>query len=208
MFIIYYLHMDLIALARSVLQDPQIEKIAEYTKTDKDTAWDATSSIMDLLLAGLTKNSSTPEWAASLHTAITEDHDSSLLDNITSLFGSQPNTAASSKALDGAWIIKHILGDKTDASAELVSKKTGMDKETVMNLIVKLAPVAMAMLSKAKNDTNSDANGVAGLLKTAAQKEQTSTGFMWFIGKFLDQDGDGSYMDDLAEFAMKKFMNK
>jgi hypothetical protein len=43
--------MDLIELARSVIQDQQIEKIAEYTKTDKDTAGDTTSSIMDLLLA-------------------------------------------------------------------------------------------------------------------------------------------------------------
>lgn len=198
--------MDLIELARSVLQDQQIEKIAEYAKTDKDTAWDATSSIMDLLLAWLTKNASTPEWAQSLDTAIAEDHDAWLLDNIWAFFGWEAPANANPKALNGEWIIKHILGNKTDASAEMVSKKTGIDKDTVMNLIVKLAPVAMAMLSKAKKDTNADSTGVAWLLKNAAQKEQSSEWFMWFIGKFLDQDGDGSYMDDLAEFAMKKFM--
>jgi hypothetical protein len=60
----------------------------------------------------------------------------------------------------------------------MVSKKTGMDKDTVMNLIMKLAPVAMSMLSKAKKDTNSDSSGLAGLLKNAAQTEQSSSGFM------------------------------
>jgi len=58
-------------------------------------------------------------------------------------------------------ILKHVLGDKQNAAVELISQKTGVDKEKVTELLVKLAPIAMSLLGKVKKVTGSDASGVA-----------------------------------------------
>jgi hypothetical protein len=161
---------------------------------------------MDLLLGGLAKNASTPEGAEQLDRAVSEDHDGGLLDNIGDFFDGNTPESAGSKATNATGILKHILGDKQDAGVEMVSKKTGMDKGQVLSLLMKLAPVAMSMLGKAKKETGSSAGGLADLLKNTAQKQHETSGFMGIVGKFLDTDGDGSYMDDLMAMAAKKMM--
>jgi hypothetical protein len=205
-FIINASLMDLINLAKTLLNDQVMEKVSGTIGADKAQTQDASEGILDLLLGGLAKNASTPEGAEQLDKAVSEDHDGGLLDNLGDYFNGNTPANLSPKATNATGILKHILGDKQDAWVDMISQKTGMNKEQVMALLIKLAPIAMSMLGKAKKDTGTDAGGLAGLLKSTAQKQQETSGFMGIVGKFLDKDGDGSYMDDLMAMAAKKFM--
>lgn len=185
-----------------------MQKVSNSIGADQTQTQEASHDILDLILGGLAKNASTPDGAANLDKALAEDHDGSLLDHLDDFLGGQSSESVSPKATDATGILKHVLGDKQDAGVDVISQKTGMDKQQVLALLIKLAPIAMSMLGKAKKETGADATGMAGLLEQASKNQKESSGgFMGVVGKLLDQDGDGSYMDDILAMAAKKFMS-
>ena len=91
----------------------------------------------------------------------------------------------------------------------MVSKVTGMDKQQVGALMVKLAPMLMGILGKAKKEQGLDTGALASLLQGAVttQKQQGSP-VMNMVTAMLDKDGDGSVVDDLVESAGKSLLSK
>jgi hypothetical protein len=67
--------------------------------------------------------------------------------------------------------------------------------------------MVMGMLGQQKKEQGLDAGGIAQLLLKTAGSNTAKKQEMGVIGKFLDQDGDGSVMDDLAGMGMKMFGN-
>ncbi len=164
----------------------------------------ATSGIMNILLGAMAKNAATPTGASALSNALDRDHDGSILDDVMGMFTGQAKPA-NTKAVNGEGILGHILGGRKDTAAETVSKMSGLDKSQVGSLMVSLAPMIMGALGKAKKDNNLDASGVAGMLggilggmKGGAQKDPK----MAMLEAFLDKDGDGSIVDDVAGMGM------
>ena len=80
----------------------------------------------------------------------------------------------------------------------MISKMSGLDNSQTGNLMSMLAPVVMGMLGKAKREQNLDSGGLTDLLTGFAKKEQSSNPAMSIITGFLDADGDGSIIDDVA----------
>lgn len=199
--------MDLIQLAKQVIGEREISTIAEKNHIDNDKAQDITTSALQVLLASLAKKATNEESASSLNKALEEDHDGSLLDNISDFLNWQKPDQVSDKTVNGNKILDHILGSQKDNAAKLISEKTGIEKDKINSIIVQLAPVALGILGKAKKEENMDASGLSNLLSQTVKKEQDEDtwGFMGLVGNFLDRDGDGSYMDDLLDMAMKKF---
>ncbi|QQS22464.1 DUF937 domain-containing protein [Candidatus Saccharibacteria bacterium] len=134
-------------------------------------------------------NSSTPDGAASLDTALTKDHSGSLLESIESLFG------GGSSNPDGGNILGHVFGDKTSVAAETVAQKTGIDAATVANILSFAAPLIMAALAKKKTTAGLDAGGVSDLLKN--QTAKNGNPLMSIATAMLDKNGDGNVVDDL-----------
>lgn len=198
---------DIIWLAQQVIKQKEVNTIAEKNQIAPDQAQDITSSALQLLLATLAKKTKNPEEADSLNKALEEDHDGSLLDYVDDYLKGQKPENIADKTVNGEGILDHILGNKKENATQLISKKTGVDKEKVIKIVAQLAPVALAMLWKTKKDSGADANGISQILGTAVKKqeEKDSGGFMGLVWKFLDKDNDGSYMDDLLEMAMNKF---
>lgn len=197
---------DIIWLAQQVIKQKEVDTIAEKNNIDPNQAQDITSSALQLLLATLAKKTKDPEEAASLNKALEEDHDGSLLDYVDDFLKGQKPENIPEKTVNGEGILDHILGNKKENATQLISKKTGVDKQTVIKIVAQLAPVALAMLWKAKKESGADANGISEILGSAVKKqeEKDSGGFMGLVWKFLDKDNDGSYMDDLLEMAMNK----
>ncbi len=197
--------MNITDLLQSQLSGGVLETLSKQiggADTQKTQA--ATSGIMNILLGAMAKNAATPSGASALSNALDRDHDGSILDDVMGMFTGQAQPA-NPKAVNGEGILGHILGGRKDTAAETVSKMSGLDKNQVGSLMVSLAPMIMGALGKAKKENNLDASGVAGMLggilggmKGGAQKDPK----MAMLEAFLDKDGDGSIVDDVAGMGM------
>lgn len=85
-------------------------------------------------------------------------------------------------------VLGYMTGSKTESRqlASQVSEQTGIDPSILKSMLPMLAPLVMGALSK--NTQNSGGSDIGSML-----------------GNLLDQDGDGSVVDDLAGLAGKFF---
>ena len=168
----------------------------------------AANSILTALMGAMAKNASSPQGAGALANALDRDHDGSILDDLAGmLMGSTP--AQNTKALNGSGIVQHLLGDRQNGVVDMVSKVSGMDKNQVSALMVKLAPLLMGVLGKTKKEQGLDSGGLASLIQgTVAAQKQQGNPVMNMVTAMLDKDGDGSVVDDLVESAGKGLLSK
>ena len=168
----------------------------------------AANSILTALMGAMAKNASSPQGAGALANALDRDHDGSILDDLAGmLMGSTP--AQNTKALNGSGIVQHLLGDRQNGVVDMVSKVSGMDKNQVSALMVKLAPLLMGVLGKTKKEQGLDTGGLASLLQgTVTAQKQQGNPVMNMVTAMLDKDGDGSVVDDLVESAGKGLLSK
>jgi len=168
----------------------------------------AANSILTALMGAMAKNASSPQGAGALANALDRDHDGSILDDLAGmLMGSAP--AQNTKALNGSGIVQHLLGDRQNGVVDMVSKVSGMDKNQVSALMVKLAPLLMGVLGKTKKEQGLDTGGLASLLQgTVTAQKQQGNPVMNMVTAMLDKDGDGSVVDDLVESAGKGLLSK
>ncbi len=108
-----------------------------------------------------------------------------------------------SKAANGAAILGHILGRRTEDTAAQIGQNTGIGTANTIKLMAMLAPIVMGMLGKTKKAGGLNADGLGGLLdsfmRTNVQpgKPAAETN-LGLAGRLLDRDGDGSAIDDIA----------
>ena len=199
---------NLIDLLQGQLSEGLVEQFAnQLGGADKQQTADATSGIISMITSALAKNAATPEGAGALASALDRDHDGSILDDLMGYAtGSmQKKPEVNSSALNGAGILKHILGGKQANAIDVISKMSGLQSDKTGNLMSMLAPIVLGMLGKEKRQSNLDNSGLSDILNQTIQSESSKRKELGLIGKFLDQDGDGSVMDDLAGMGMKMF---
>jgi len=190
--------MDLMSLLQGQISDNVVDYLSNQVGTqDKEKTQIATSSIVSTLIGALAKNASTPEGAQSLNNALERDHDGGILENlIGSLSGNaQPQQQ---KSLDGAGILSHLLGDKQQGATQMISKTSGLDSGKVLNLMTMLAPIVMGVLGKTKQQQGLNTGDLMSLLQNTRQNQESQNPMMGLVTRFLDSDGDGSIMDDVA----------
>lgn len=206
----------LMDIIQSQISEGLIDQLAgQLGGVDRQQTAVATSGIMNTLLQQLSRNAASPEGARSLDRALDRDHDGSILNDLAGLLGGQTRSvqAPPSRTLNGAGILKHILGDRQSGVVDMISQMSGMDSGKAGNLMTMLAPVLLGALGKTKRQQGLDASGLSGLLQNVVQTQQQNQrgGEMDLISKFLDADGDGNIMDDVANIGMKflgGFLNK
>ena len=161
---------------------------------------DKTSSVLTMalpvLMGAMKRNTATPEGAQGLMGALSGKHDGSILDNLGGLFngGVDDNVMQ-----DGAGILGHVLGGSQNNVTSALSKKSGLDTGTIMQILQVAAPLVMGYLGKQSKQQNvSNSNGMGDLLGgllgggSAAPQQQS------LIESVLDGNGDGSILDDVA----------
>ena len=183
-------------LLNSPMGKQLIGGVAQQTGQSADQTGGVLSMALPVLMGAMKRNASTPEGASGLLSALNNKHDGSVLDNLSGLFGGGVDQSVMD---DGAGILGHVLGGSQPQVENALSQKSGMDAGTIGTILKVAAPLLMGMLGKQTRQNNvTDSNGLGDLLGgmlgggSNAGKQQS------LIESFLDSDGDGSILDDVA----------
>jgi hypothetical protein len=161
----------------------------------------AISAALPLLLSALSRNASTPQGAAALHTAVTNDHDGSILDNVMGFLGNAQQGP-------GAAILQHVLGGQQQTVQQGLAQSTGMAPAAMGQLLKVLAPMVLGAVGRTTAQQGLGADALAGLLGSNNQMAQTAApGLLGSLNKLLDHDGDGSALNDVAGM-LGKFLGR
>jgi hypothetical protein len=132
--------------------------------------------IAPLILGGLKKQKDEQGGADRVDHILNKYGSASVLDNLGDLFSSKAQDQNPDPNLGG------LLGNSGGEAANLLSKQFNIDGNTAMKLIPMLAPVVLGFLSKQRDQGGMGSSGISSL---------------------LDQDGDGSILDDVGGFLMQ-----
>ena len=165
----------------------------------------ASNGILSTLMAALSKNASSPSGLNSLVSALDRDHDGSVVDDLMGFVtgAMQPSNGATN---NGSGILSHILGGLQPNVVDMISRLSGLDKTKVGQLASTLAPVLLGLLGKQRQQAGVNVGGIGDLLKKTVQAPNQPQ--MGLINKFLDRNGDGSVIDDIARMGMEAFLKK
>jgi len=169
-------------------------QIAARLGVSESTANTGVQLAVPLIVAALARNASQPQGAQDLHQAIADDHDGSILNNLTGYLGNPQQG-------DGAGILGHVLGDQRSSVESNVAQATGMDQAAAGNLMEIVAPLVMGTLGKTQRQNNLDSSGLADYLGQQQQAQAATPGVMGILNSMLDSNQDGSMTDDLARMA-------
>ncbi|WP_242204986.1 DUF937 domain-containing protein [Aestuariivivens insulae] len=182
-------------LLQSDLGKTIINGVSQETNQPQNKTQNLLTMALPVLITAMQRNASSQEGAQGLLSALDNKHDGSILDNLGGLFGGGVDQAVKT---DGEKILGHILGKKQPVVEHALSQKSGIDANTVAQILKVAAPIVLGMLGKEKKRQNvQNQNGLksllGGLLKgNSTQQEQS------FLESILDADGDGSVIDDVA----------
>ena len=185
----------LLDLLNSPMGKQLISGVAGQTGQSEGKTADVLSMAMPLLMGAMKRNASTQSGAEGLMNALSSKHDGSILDDLGGLFGGGVDQSVMD---DGAGILGHILGAKQPQVENALSSKSGIDAGSISQILKIAAPIVLGYLGKQTRQQNlSSPDALTGLLGglmggSNTQKEQS------LIETFLDSDGDGSVIDDLA----------
>jgi hypothetical protein len=195
--------MDLMSLLQGQLSDNVVDQLDRQAGiNDREKTEAATSGILSTLIGALAKNASTPEGAQSLNNALERDNHGGILDNLLGNLTGGNRQVQQPKALDGAGILWHLLGDKQNTATDMISRTSGLDSGKVGNLMMTLAPLIMGVLGRTKQQQGLNVGDIASLLMNTRNQQANQNPMMNLVTRFLDADGDGSVMDDLAGMGM------
>lgn len=183
------------------LNQNTISSMSQMLGADEGSVGTAIQAALPVLIGALANNASQADGAQALDTALTNDHDGSILGDLIGFLG-----GASSGP--GAGILGHIFGGQKETVEEGISQHSGLDLATVGKLLIMLAPIVMGALGKTKREQGLDASGVADLLNNEHQANASSgSPLLGMLGQLLDQNHDGSAVDDIFKM-VGGLMNK
>lgn len=192
--------MSLLDLLSSPMGKQLISGVSNQTGNSTDQTGSVLTMALPLLMGAMKKNAATPEGAQGLMSALENKHDGSILNNLGGLFGGGVDDSVKE---DGAGILGHVLGGKQPQVENAISQKSGVDAGTVGTILKVAAPILMGMIGQQKQQQNvSDASGLQSLLGGMMGGGQQAEKQQSLIESFLDSDGDGSILDDVASLAL------
>ena len=176
-----------------------VSAIAQRFGISESKANTAVQIAVPLILSALARNAEQPQGAESLHQAINNDHDGSIFNNLTTYLG-DPQSA------NGAGILRHVFGAQQPTIENNLAQATGVDQTSAGGLLETLAPLVMGAVGQTQQQSGLDASGLSNLLNSQQQEAQANApDVMGMLGSMLDQNQDGSSMDDLQRMAAKFF---
>ncbi|MDX1907489.1 MAG: DUF937 domain-containing protein [Bacteroidia bacterium] len=174
---------------------PALDALSQQLGTDPGQTQSAISAALPMIVGAMAKQASTQEGAEALHQDIAQNHDGSIMDNLTGFLSSTDNGL-------GPAILGQLFGQKQGHVEAGVSQVSGLDAGVTGKLLENLAPVVMGMLGRQQQGGGMDIGGLASVLMNARGTAQQDTGIagtaMSMITNMLDQDRDGNPLDDIA----------
>lgn len=182
------------ALTEQLMQrlgEDGLSQIGQQIGADEQTTRSALSAAMPLLLSALANNASKPDGAQSLHQALLQDHDGSILDNMSGFL-------INPQAANGSGILGHILGNQQPVVAQGLAQNTGLDTGQIEQLLQIAAPLLMGALGQQQQQQGFDPNGLAAFLSGQQQAvQQSNPDLMGLLNSLLDTNKSGSALDEV-----------
>jgi len=176
-----------------------VSSISQRLGISEQTANTAVQVAVPLILAALARNASQPGGAESLHEAINNGHDGSIFNN---LMGHLQNPQSG----NGSGILGHVFGGQRSTIENNLAQATGMDQGSAGGLLEMVAPLVMGAVGQTQQQQGLDVSGLSNMLATQQQQAQSNApDVMGMLGSMLDQNKDGSSMDDLQRMAANFF---
>jgi hypothetical protein len=176
-----------------------VSSIAQRLGVSEATANTAVQLAVPLIVAALARNAARPDGAQELHQAINNDHDGSIFDNIMGYL-ENPQDA------NGAGILGHVFGGQQTSIQNNLAQATGMDQSAAGGLLETLAPLVMGAVGQTQQQNGLDVSGLSTMLNNQQEEAQTNApDVMSMLGSRLDQNKDGSAVDDLQRLAANFF---
>lgn len=170
-------------ILKSGLSGNMLDSLSSKTGIDADSLQSVVAQLAPQLLNGAKANLDSDNDSSSLIDMISNTNLDDLENN--------PNQIDNLDTTTMAGELFSSLNENEEDIAQAVSSKTGIDASSISSLIPMLAPFVMGALNKQTNlgstDT-SDTNSITSMLTN-----------------FIDQDNDGSVVDDLMGMAKKFF---
>lgn len=191
-------------LTSRLQQRDTLSQLSRQVGADENQTAQAIRMALPMLLGGLANEADDPNRAQSLNRALDQDHDGSLLDNVSALFGGRTGAVdvATPRALNGAGILGHILGGKREPVQDGIGRATGLNGQQVGQLLVMLAPIVMAYLGRRKREAG--VNDITPELRAERQEvERRSPDLGGLLGQIFGGGGQDrpGIADDLARMA-------
>lgn len=190
----------LLDLLGSPMGKQMISGLAGQTGQSADSTGSVLSMALPLLMGAMKRNASTPQGAQGLMSALSGKHDGGILDNLGGLFGGGVDQSVMD---DGSGILGHILGGNQSQVQNSLSQKSGMDIGSIGTILKVAAPLIMGYLGKQTRQQNvTDSSGLGNMLGGMLGGSDGGAKQQSLIESFLDSDGDGSILDDVAAMAL------
>ncbi len=179
----------------------EVSNLSQNLGANEQATQSAIQKALPMIIGALSKQTGTREGAFNIANLLDSDGDGNIMDDVAGFFSQSDNGA-------GPNILDSLFGGKKGGVTNGLSQMTDLEPNQASNLMENLAPVVMGFLSNQKSNQGLNVSALAGLLGNEAQKvKQGGNGAdaMGFLENFLDSDGDGSSMDDIAGM-IGKFM--
>jgi hypothetical protein len=153
------------------------KKLGSSLNVDQGTIKQIIPLVAPMILGGLKKQSENFGGQQRVDYILNKYGSADVLSNLEQLFSNKLNDQKADPRLGG------LLGDAGNQAANLISKNFNLDSSTAMKLIPMLAPVILGFLTNKRDSQGAGSSGIAAL---------------------LDQDGDGSVLDDVSGFLLNQ----
>ena len=156
---------------------PQVTKeLSKNMGIQKSAANQIVPQLIPMILGGLRKQKDEHGGEARVDHILNKYGSSNVLDNIGGLFSQKAKDESVDPRLGG------LLGESGVQATNMIADKFQLDGSIASKLIPMLAPVVLGALTQKRDTEGAGSSGIAAL---------------------LDQDGDGSILDDVAGFLMQ-----
>jgi hypothetical protein len=153
------------------------KKLGSSLNIDQGTIQKIIPLVAPMILSGLKNQKDNFGGEQRVDHILNKYGNADVLQNLDQLFSNKMNDPKADPKLGG------LLGDAGTQAANLISKNFNLDSSTAMKLIPMLAPVILGFLTNKRDSQGAGSSGIASL---------------------LDQNGDGSILDDVAGFILNQ----
>lgn len=179
-----------------------VDRISDRIGSDPSTTINAIDTTLPLLLTAMADSLSDREQLRSLASAVTADHDGSILDDV-------PGYVSRAEGRAGRGILRHLLGESRTRVERGLSQITGLAVSQAGHLLTLLAPLVMGALGRARRELGLSQRGLATVLTVEQEQlNQAAPGAMGRLRRILGHTEQKSFMANIRGTLGKTFGSK
>jgi hypothetical protein len=203
---------DLLQILQSQMTGDVISKLSKDINAPADKTKTAVEGVIGSMIGAIGKNASKPSGAEALLSAVKRDHDGSVLNDVMGFLSGKANTG-NHNALNAAGILKHVLGGQQSGLVDQISKSSGLNKDQITQLFLKMAPLVMGALGKTNNQKGGKGGGdLLSTILTAGQALNSkgtkgTKGGGGLLDQFLDPKKKNAMNDMISKGAQSVLGN-